>query len=248
MLISTRAIVLTTRAYNDKFAIAHLLTEEEGMVAYKIPKPSPSNRRSSATARLQRMVHPLSELSILADHRLQRGLQQIDDAEYYRLSLNLMLYDQIKVNIAYFLAEALYHILRSAPPDPEVYRYISRSIEALEESEKSCANFPITFLFGLLEPLGVLPPDVLEQEPKGYFDLVEASYTMHPLRSSHVIPIHETKALRYFRRINYQNMHLFRFHREERQRILTYLLDYLRLHYAPIGELSSPTILSLLHS
>ena len=71
---------------------------------------------------------------------------------------------------------------------------------------------------------------------------------MHPLRSSHVIPIHETKALRYFRRINYQNMHLFRFHREERQRILTYLLDYLRLHYAPIGELSSPTILSLLHS
>lgn len=225
MLISTRAIVLTTRAYNDKFAIAHLLTEEEGMVAYKIPKPSPSNRRSSATARLQRMVHPLSELSIVADHRLQRGLQQIDDAEYYRLSLNLMLYDQIKVNIAYFLAEALYHILRSAPPDPEVYRYISRSIETLEESEKSCANFPITFLFGLLEPLGVLPPDVLEQEPKGYFDLVEACYTMHPLRSSHVIPIHETKALRYFRRINYQNMHLFRFRREERQRILGFVVS-----------------------
>lgn len=247
MLIATRAIVLTTKAYNDKFAIAHLLTQEEGVVAYKIPRPSPTKRRSSSASQLARMMNPLAELNIVADHRPQRALQQIDEAEYYRISLNLMLYDQNKVNIAFFIAEALYQILRSAPPDPEVYHYISHSIETLENTPRSCANFPITFLFGLLRPLGVLPPDVLEQEPKGYFDLVEACYTLSLSHSNHIISPQEAKALRYFRRIHYNNMHLFHFHREERQQILSYLLDYLRLHYAPIGELTSPSILSLLY-
>lgn len=247
MLLATRAIVLTTRAYNDQFAIAHLLTEEEGVIAYRIPHAPRGRSRRSGKYLLQRMMNPLAELAITAEHRPQRSLQQIEQAEYHKLNLNLLLYEPNKVHIAFFLAEALYHILRNAPADPEVYRYVSHGIVQLEETKNSCANFHIAFFLGLLDPLGIFPTHLLDEEPKGWFNLKEVAFVPYNPHNGYSLSPEEVGALTKIRRINYNNMHLFRFTREERKRTLTYLLDYIKLHYAPIGELSSPAILAHLY-
>ena len=47
-------------------------------------------------------------------------------------------------------------------------------------------------------------------------------------------------------RMNYGNMHLFRFNRQQRSRLLALMLDYYRLHSSTLGTLRSPEILSAL--
>ena len=47
-------------------------------------------------------------------------------------------------------------------------------------------------------------------------------------------------------RMTYANLHLFRFNREERNRMLDVMLSYYRLHQSTLGTLRSPEILKQL--
>ena len=46
--------------------------------------------------------------------------------------------------------------------------------------------------------------------------------------------------------MNFSTMHLFRFSRAQRNRILDVLIDYYRLHLAAMPELNSPDVLRTL--
>ena len=62
----------------------------------------------------------------------------------------------------------------------------------------------------------------------------------------HFLNREESAVLYRLSRINYENMHLYRFNRQQRMRLLELMLDYYRLHSSAIGELRSPAILSAL--
>lgn len=245
MLITTRAIVLSTIVYNDKATIAHLFTEAEGMVAFRVPRPTRQGRsRSSALARL---IHPLAELTITTDIKPKQTLQRIEEAEYYRLRLETHSYNPDKRQLAFFLAEVLYRILRSTPKDTILYNYISESLDALETTTRSIANFPITFLMGLLTPLGIYPSTPPKVLPQHGFDLNDGQFVAHPPMHRLSIPPEQAVRMPIFVRITYQNMHRYRYTLRERRQILEYLLEWIKLHYCAIGELHSPTILTLLY-
>lgn len=243
MLFSTRAIVLSKHAYNDRFCIAHLFTETMGMVSYRIPLASAG--RKGKAQHLRRLIAPLSELQLIVDHREGRGLQEIKEAEHATIRLNLLSHPT-KLSIVQFLSEVLTHILRDIPSEEPLFTYITRSLDVLEESSSGIANFHLAFLYQLLHFVGIAPSDYsYSRQSKVWFDLAEARFVEKaPL--SPCIPPDEVRFLSIFMRISYDNMKAYRFSVTERRRILNYLLTYYSLHFAHIGQLSSPDVLALL--
>ena len=60
------------------------------------------------------------------------------------------------------------------------------------------------------------------------------------------LPPQEAQVIHLLSRMTFANMGLFRFNREERNRMLDVIIAYYRLHNASIGTLRSPDILKQL--
>lgn len=242
MILSTRAIVLGKQAYSDSFCIAHLFTEAVGMVSYRIPL-NQSSRKSKA-GQLRRLINPLSELNLVVEHRDGRTLQEIKEAEYATIRLDILSHPT-KLSMAHFLSEVLTHILRETPGEESLFTYITNSLDILEHSSEGVANFHLAFLYQLLHHVGIAPRDYYSPYAKGWFDLAESRYMDRaPLSPS--IPPQEAAFLPLFARISYRNMRFFRFSVSERRGILHYLLTYYSLHFSHVGNLSSPDVLAQL--
>ena len=60
------------------------------------------------------------------------------------------------------------------------------------------------------------------------------------------LPPQEAQVIHLLSRMTFANMGVFRFNREERNRMLDVIISYYRLHNAAIGTLRSPDILKQL--
>ena len=60
------------------------------------------------------------------------------------------------------------------------------------------------------------------------------------------LPPQEAQVIHLLSRMTFSNMTVFRFNREERNRMLDVIISYYRLHNAAIGTLRSPDILKQL--
>ena len=89
-------------------------------------------------------------------------------------------------------------------------------------------------------------PSTLHSQP--YFDLLAGSYCDRQPLHSHFLRYDEARALPTLFRMDYSTMHLFRFSRQQRQRILHVLNEYYRLHVPGFPELKSLEVLQELYS
>ena len=86
-------------------------------------------------------------------------------------------------------------------------------------------------------------PCVEEYHPGDYFDLQNACFTpLQPLHAAFLKPV-EAARVPLMLRMSYDTMNRFLFSRQERNRFLTVLNDYYRVHIPNFPELSSIEIL-----
>ena len=81
-----------------------------------------------------------------------------------------------------------------------------------------------------------------------YFDLLAGSYCDRQPLHAHFLRNEEARVLPTLFRMDYSTMHLFRFSRQQRQRILHVLNEYYRLHVPGFPELKSLEVLQELYS
>lgn len=244
MLVVSRAIVLSKIAYSDRYAIANLYLREQGLVAYRIPL---QGGKKSLSTRLRRLVYPLSELDIVAQHKPLRSIQTLIEVTPQPIRLDLSLNPQ-KRELAFFLAEALHKMLRNSRSDAAIYDYISGSLDCLEKTSEGLDNYPLAFFAHLLSPCGVAPDweGILSEYREGsYFSLAEVRF-QSSLPRGEFLSKEEASFLKTFVRISYRNMHLFRFSREERLRVLQLLFSFFRIHFGSFGEITTPEVLQTL--
>ena len=144
--------------------------------------------------------------------------------------------------MALFLAEFLYRTLREMQADRYLFRFLQESVLVLERSEQGVANFHLVLMLHLTRFLGFFP----NTETVGlrfYFDMVNGIFTSTIPLHKHFLRPDESAILYQLMRINYENMHKFRFSREERVRIIDYMLTYYRIHLVEIGEIKSLPVL-----
>lgn len=236
MYEKTRGIVLYTIPYNDTLSVVHIYTEKYGRVSYTLPR---GNGRSAKMARALYM--PLSLLELEVECRAGRDMQRIREAHTW-IPLPRIQSNPIRTSLAMFLSEFLGGVLRNSEPQPDLFAYVTQSIQLLDGINEGLGNFHLCFLIGLTSYIGITP-NTDDFDRGAYFDMQEGVFArMRPIINPSLPPI-EAAAMTKLLRMNFNNMHKFRFSRNERSAILDRIIMYYNLHLTGMGHLSSPAIL-----
>ena len=237
-----RGIVLRTVKYADSSLIIDLFTLGRGRQAFMA-----STTRTKRAVRSLSFWQPLTMVEFGADLRPNSGRmpRPIDTRTYYNY-VDLP-FSPVKSSLALFLAEFLSAALREEKENPPLYHYLESSLQWFDmvEQPMAVANFHLLFLLHLSRFLGIYPN--LER-PDRYFDLLAGCYCDRQPPHPHFLQRDEAQALPFLFRMDYPTLHLFRFSRSERQRMLHVLNDYYRLHIPNFPELKSLEVLQEMYA
>lgn len=230
-------IVLRTLKYNDASNIVDIYTERNGRASFlvKIPRSRKSGVRSV-------LFQALALVELEAEFRPNSSLHRIREAKSL-YPFSSLPYHPYKSSIAMFLAEFLCRALKEEDANESLFAYLLHSIRWLDGcGERSFANFHLVFLMRLSRFLGVYP-NVDNYTSGCYFDMINACFTPLLPKSGSYLEPEEASRIRLLLRMNYETMHLFGMTRVERNRCLSVINDYYRLHLPDFPTLKSLDVL-----
>lgn len=241
MIERTLGVVLHQFRYNDDSIIVNIYTQLHGNVGFLVKMPK--NKRSNVKTLLLR---PLTILELDYDLRPNQALQRINDMKLH-ISYSSLPYDPIKGSVALFLSEFLYYALKHEIANHSLFYYLCNSLQWLDRSEKGLANFHLVFLMRLTRFLGFWP-NIQDYENGMVFDMKDASMVGVLPSHGQYLSTEESVLLPFLLRMDYATMHLFRFTRQQRARVLSVLLDYYRMHIPEFPELKCLDVLRTIFS
>ena len=223
MLTKTTAIVLHNIKYGDSKMIVDMFTRAHGRMSFvvSIPKSSKSKLR-------KQFFQPLSMLSLEYDYRPKVQLQKIRNVALFHPYSSLP-FDIDKLTVGMFISEFLYHSLYGEQQNEPMFDYISDSLQWFDSSPTSAANFHLVFMMRLSRFLGFYP-NLDDFVPGCVFDLRSGSFSSVAPLHSDCLSSEEASQMSLMMRMNYSTMHLFRFTRAQRNRLLDVIVQYYRLH------------------
>lgn len=240
-MVSSRAVVLNALKYNDTYNIVDVYTASEGRVSFLVRLPrSPKARVKSV------LFQPLSLIEIEWNARPLASLQRIREARPYA-PFSSIPYEPVKTTVALFLAEFLMHALKGDRGDGALFEYIEKSLLWFDAAQRGIANFHLVFLIRMSMFLGFFP-NAEHYEEGMFFDLESGCFTHRPPSHGHYVASREAALLPLLLRMHYSTLHLFRFSRTERERLLDVVNEYYRLHLPSFPTLKSLDVLRVVFS
>lgn len=216
--------------------LVQIYTEQFGRVTYMVSKTKGKNSKIH-----RNLFSPLVILELEVDHQSSRNIQRIKESNIIFFQNSIAL-DMTKTSVIFFLSEFLSKVLKDVDSNPALFNYLNYSIEMLEASEKSVANYHLVFMLKLTRFLGFYPN--LESYTKAsYFDLMNGEFVTRQPLHKYYITRDESFALSRLARITYENMHHFQFSRTERINIINRMLEYYRIHLHDFPALKSLDVL-----
>ena len=244
MLVKSEAIVLHAFKYGESRLIVDMFTREVGRLSFAVPIPKTSKGRLK-----KQYFQPMTLLEVECDVRQRVQLQKLKDARLLTPYSSIP-FSPDKLAISLFVAEFLYHALRSQQQDQLLFAYICSSMQWLDAASTGYANFHLTFLMRMSRFLGFYPnlsltpiPSQNGEEGTIYFDLREGRFcSLAPTHSDFLQP-DEARLIHLLMRMDFPTMHLFLLSRHERNRITEVLLQYYQLHIPQFPALKSLSVL-----
>jgi DNA repair protein RecO (recombination protein O) len=236
MLHKTRGIVLYSLPYNDRYAITLIYTEEFGRVSYL------TSQKKSRTSRVPRsLFHPLAILDLEVERQNLRDLQRIKEIKIH-IPLVSLLSDPVKSALGIFLAELISKVIREEQMNRPLFDFLFQSIQVLELTNDSPANFHLVFMIRLSRLLGFYP-DSTNYQKGMIFDMQNGAFIQYQPSHIHFLSPDESALFFHLLRMSYENMQVFRFSGRERQKIILRILEYFRLHLSDFPEIKSLEVL-----
>ena len=246
MLVKTEAIVLHSLKYGETRLIVDLFTREVGRLSCIVPLPKTPKSRLK-----KQYFQPMTLLEVEIDLRQRLQLQKMKDARLLSAYTSIP-FSPEKLALSLFIAEFLYHALRSEQQNEPLFAYLVDAMQWLDIAEKGYANFHLTFLMRMSRFLGFYPNlevrgeklKVREMsETDMFFDLREGRFcTSAPTHRDFLQP-DDSRRIHILMRMDFPTMHLYRLNRTDRNRIVDVLLHYYRLHIPQFPELKSLSVL-----
>jgi len=236
MLYKTRGIVLNSLAYNDTYAITLIYTEEFGRVSYLTTQSK--SRKSKAPRAL---FHPLAILDLEVEHQNLRDIQRIKEMKIH-IPLIALLTDPVKSALCIFLAELIGKVIREEQTNRALFDFLLQSVQVLELTNVSPANFHLVFMIRLSRLLGFYP-NSSEYQRGMYFDMRNGTFTRNRPAHIHFLPPDESAVFYNLLRMSYENMSAFLFSARERQAVIRRILEYYKLHLSDFPEIKSLEVL-----
>lgn len=234
-----RGVVLNTIRYSDKHNIVHIYTDGRGLMSFAVPQG-----KTHAARMRNALLMPLSLVDLEAQVRPGRELSMLRELRR-NFPLATLYSDPVKNAIALFISELLTHVIQEPEGNDPLFRYIEQSVQLLEQLPDHTANFHICFLYHLGAHLGI-QPNVESFRPGYWFDMTDGVFVPAAVRGHMHLQPQEAQVIHLLSRMTFSNMRLFRFSRDERNRMLDVIISYYRLHNAAIGTLRSADILKQL--
>ncbi|MGM9802876.1 MAG: DNA repair protein RecO [Muribaculaceae bacterium] len=231
-----QGIVLNVMKYSDKNSIAHVYTLERGRMAFLLPQGNTRGQRLRAAAfmplsliEFEARIVPGIEVSSCRDVRILHALSRIYG-------------DPVRSSVAMFMSEFLSHAIQQIEPGGQLFSFIHDSVLLLNSATRGIANFHLCFLYHLSVFLGI-QPDVGSYRRGSWFNMQEGVFCAAPPATPHSLAPAQAHALFVLSHITFENMHLFRYTRQQRGMILDMMIDYFRIQGSIVGALKSPDIL-----
>ena len=193
----------------------------------------------------KQFFQPLSLLEIEADIRQKVQLQKLKDVRLASPFTSIPFHPH-KLSMALFLAEFLYHALRSEQRNELLYDYVESSIQWLDGQDSQFANFHLVFLMRMSRFLGFYP-NLDNYKAGDYFDLRESVFLPSPPVHRDFLYPEEAEKVQLMMRMDFPTMHLFQMSHGERNRLLEVSLLYYRLHLPDFPEMKSIEVLQTLY-
>ena len=236
MLVKTKAIVLHSFKYGESRMIVDMFTEEAGRLSFIISIPKTSKGRIK-----KQYFQPMTLLEVECDVRQNVQLQKLKDAHLLTAYTSIP-FSPEKLALSLFIAEFLYHALRSEQQDKLLFAYVCDSMQWLDTVEVGFANFHLTFLMRMSRFLGFYPN--LDDYVDGcVFDLRTATFSLQVPTHRDFLDSHDSQLIHTLMRMDFPTMHLFQLSHHDRNRITEVLLHYYRLHIPQFPELKSLGVL-----
>ena len=134
------------------------------------------------------------------------------------------------------------NLLKDITDNKSLYQYLLHSIEVLEYSERGIANYHLVFILNLTRFLGFYP-NLVDYRQGDFFDMLNGIFVDRQPLHKHYVVKSESMALSKLARISYENMHLFRFSRQDRINVVNKMLEYYRIHLSDFPPLKSLDVL-----
>ncbi len=140
MLYKTKGLVLNTINYNDKYVLVQVFTESFGRVTYMVSKAKGRNSKAPRS-----LFSPLAVLDLEVEHQASRDIQRVREArsEFYLYDISA---DLSKTSMAFFLSEFLSRVLRDTNDSQLLFSFLEQSVQILEMTDKSIANYHLIFM------------------------------------------------------------------------------------------------------
>lgn len=219
MLVTTKAIVISSLKYQDKSLIVKCFTQSDGLRSYFIHNAFSSRSAARKTAYFQ----PLSILEIEAVHKNKGTLETFREVRlatpYATVST-----DVIKSTIAIFLSEVLHHTIREEEKNPALFEFLEAALLWFDTHD-DIANFHLIVLLQATKHLGFYPAK--PGADSNFFEMVEGTFSdYHGLSCLDEAETHLLKRLLSLKFGADQKV----FSGRERQQLLKILLDYYAFH------------------
>lgn len=236
MEVKTHAIVLRTVKYGESQLIVDLFTREAGRVQF-ICRVT----RSGRTGARRQLFQPLTMLDVVYDSRPTRSLQRFRDVQLAKPYTSIPFQPE-KLALTLFLAEFLCYALRGEQRDNLLFDYVANSLDWLDNVADHFANFHLVFMLRLSRFVGFYPNLYAEGRDE-WFDLRSGTFVgTRPLHDDCLPPV-EASRIKLLMRMTFENMHVFRMNRQERNRCTDVVLYYYRLHIPDFPQLKSLPVL-----
>jgi len=221
MLLTTKAIVISSLKYGDTSLIVKCFTEEAGLKSYMLKGVLKSKKGKLKTAYFQ----PLSQLVIDANHKNKGTLESIREVKtaYAYKSVHT---DIKKASIAMFLSEMLNVSIVEEEANEALFEYLEMAFQWLDAHDQ-VANFHMLFLLNLTRFLGFYPDTTESTLPA--FSLLEGAF----VTSTFELHTISDKNLTLFKRLlgtTFDALDETGFSGADRQQLLGILIEYFELH------------------
>lgn len=239
MLEKVEGIVLNQIKYGDSSLILHLYTKEHGRMGLMIP-----GARSRSKKRMSHLYQPLTFLEMEVYFKGNRDLQKAKEIRS-SLPFESIPFHPVKTTVALFLADILNKALKEEESNPDLFDYLTSSIQYFDLAASGYANFHLYFMINLSRHLGFYPHDNRDEEGM-FFDLETGSFSVsEPLHGSFLQPP-SAKILHQFLALPISELSLISMNRQSRNELLEGLIRYYHLHLDGLQEIKSHEILQTL--
>lgn len=235
MVITTKAVVISSIKYGDSDIIVRCYTASSGLKSYLLRGLLKSKKGKLKNSYFQ----PLTLLEIEAVHKDKGNLERIKEA---KISIPLIeLHTQIiKSSLVIFLAEVLNNALQESHEDLALYQFLENSLVWLDHAEQF-SNFHILFLLKLSMYLGFYPDSTTSSQ--SFFNLAEGKFQEYN-DGKYCVHGKHVECLKEFFGIDFEAISRIKPTKIIRLEILNLLLVYYQLHLQSFKKPKSLLVLN----